>query len=55
MLLHGLQRHVAEADQDFERLCAQQRDTARQVKHLFQTLLHKAFRGELTEAEAVGV
>lgn len=31
----------------FERLRARQREAERQVEHLFQTLLHRAFRGEL--------
>jgi type I restriction enzyme S subunit len=31
----------------FERIRAQQREAARQAEHLFQTLLHRAFRGEL--------
>ncbi len=31
----------------FERLRAQQREAERQAEHLFQTLLHRAFRGEL--------
>jgi type I restriction enzyme S subunit len=29
----------------FERLRAQQREAQRQAEHLFQTLLHRAFRG----------
>ena len=31
----------------FERLRAQQHEAERQAAHLFQTLLHRAFRGEL--------
>ena len=31
----------------FERLRAQQREAERQSEHLFQTLLHRAFQGEL--------
>jgi len=31
----------------FERLRAQQREAERQAEHLFQTLLQRAFRGEL--------
>jgi type I restriction enzyme S subunit len=31
----------------FEQLRAQQREAQRQVEHLFQTLLHRAFREEL--------
>jgi hypothetical protein len=30
-----------------ERLCTQPRDAERQAEHLFQSLLHRAFRGEL--------
>jgi hypothetical protein len=30
----------------FERLRARQREAERQAEHLFQTLLHRAFRGE---------
>jgi type I restriction enzyme, S subunit len=33
--------------QRFEHLRAQQREATRQAEHLFQTLLHRAFRGEL--------
>ena len=32
---------------EYERLCAQQREAERQAEHLFQTLLHRAFRGEV--------
>jgi len=28
-------------------ICAQQREAERQAEHLFQTLLQRAFRGEL--------
>jgi type I restriction enzyme S subunit len=31
----------------FERMRAQQREGERQTEHLFQTLLHRAFRGEV--------
>ena len=31
----------------FERLHTQQREAERQAEHLFQTLLHRAFQGEL--------
>jgi type I restriction enzyme S subunit len=31
----------------FERLRTQQREAQRQAEHLFQTLLRRAFRGEL--------
>jgi len=36
----------------YERLRAQQREALRQAEHLFDTLLHKAFRGELGEGVA---
>jgi type I restriction enzyme, S subunit len=42
-----LQERFARIIQRFERLRAQQREAARQAEHLFQTLLHRAFRGEL--------
>ena len=35
----------------FERLRRQQREAERQAEHLFQTLLHRAFRGELSGEE----
>jgi type I restriction enzyme, S subunit len=37
---------VSTADR-FERLSIQQREVTRQAEHLFETLLHRAFRGEL--------
>lgn len=37
----------AENVQKFERVRRQQREATRQAEHLFQTLLHRAFRGEL--------
>ncbi len=37
----------AEIVQKFERVRRQQREATRQAEHLFQTLLHRAFRGEL--------
>lgn len=42
-----LQEKFAEIVQKFERVRRQQREAARQAEHLFQTLLHRAFRGEL--------
>lgn len=42
-----MQERFAKIVQRFERLRAQQRETERQAEHLFQTLLHKAFKGEL--------
>lgn len=38
----------AQIVQKLEYLQSQQREAERQAEHLFQTLLHKAFRGELT-------
>jgi type I restriction enzyme S subunit len=42
-----LQQEFAEIVQKYERLRAQQREAERQAEHLFQSLLHRAFRGEL--------
>jgi len=42
-----LQQQFARIVNKFERLRAQQREAQRQAEHLFQTLLHRAFRGEL--------
>ncbi|MBL7064121.1 MAG: restriction endonuclease subunit S, partial [Anaerolineae bacterium] len=42
-----LQQEFAHIVHKFERLRAQQREAERQAEHLFQTLLHRAFRGEL--------
>jgi restriction endonuclease S subunit len=38
----------------FERLRAQQREAERQAEHLFQALLHRAFRGELEDPKGLG-
>ncbi|MGL4501439.1 MAG: restriction endonuclease subunit S, partial [Planktothrix sp.] len=43
-----LQEKFAQIVQKFERLRTQQREAERQAEHLFQTILHRAFRGELT-------
>jgi type I restriction enzyme S subunit len=43
-----LQEKFAQIVQKFERIRTQQREGDRQAEHLFQTLLHRAFRGELT-------
>jgi type I restriction enzyme, S subunit len=43
----ALQEKFAQIVQRFERLRAQQRESDRQAEHLFQTVLHRAFRGEL--------
>lgn len=42
-----LQEKFAELVQKFERVRRQQREATRQAEHLFQTLLHRAFRGQL--------
>jgi type I restriction enzyme S subunit len=42
-----LQQKFTQIVQNYERLRAQQRESARQAEHLFQSLLHSAFRGEL--------
>ena len=41
------QRNFVVAVKQHERLMAQQREALRQAEHLFQTLLHRAFAGEL--------
>ena len=43
----SLQKEFAQVAQRFERLRVQQREAERQSEHLFQTLLHRAFRGEM--------
>ena len=43
----SLQQQFAHIVYRFERLRARQREAERQAEHLFQTLLHRAFRGEL--------
>jgi type I restriction enzyme, S subunit len=47
-----LQQKFAHIVQKNERLRAQQREAERQAEHLFQTLLHQAFQGELTQEAA---
>jgi type I restriction enzyme S subunit len=42
-----LQQQFTHIVHQYERLRAQQREAERQAEHLFQTLLHRAFRGEL--------
>lgn len=44
---YDLQCKFAEILQDYSRSKLQQQESARQAEHLFQTLLHRAFRGEL--------
>ncbi len=56
MLVHlpplPLQEKFAQIVQKYERLRTQQREAERQAEHLFQSLLHRAFRGELTPQHA---
>jgi type I restriction enzyme S subunit len=47
-----LQKKFAWIVQKFERLRTQQREAERQAEHLFKSLLHCAFRGELTPQDA---
>jgi type I restriction enzyme S subunit len=47
-----LQEKFAQIVQKFDRLRTQQREAERQAEHLFQTILHRAFRGELTSQNA---
>ncbi len=42
-----LQQKFTQIVQKYEHLRAQQREAERQAEHLFQSLLHRAFRGEL--------
>lgn len=42
-----LQQKFAQIVQRYERLRIQQREAERQAEHLFQTILHRAFRGEI--------
>lgn len=49
-----LQQQFARIVHKFERLRAQQREAQRQAEHLFQTLLHRAFRGELGDPKGFG-
>lgn len=46
-----LQQKFAQTAQQYARVRAQQQEALRQAEHLFQTLLHKAFQGELTGDE----
>jgi type I restriction enzyme, S subunit len=43
----SLQQKFADVVRRFERLRAQQREAERQAEHLFQTLLHHAFKAEV--------
>ncbi|MEG4939096.1 restriction endonuclease subunit S [Microcoleus sp. F4-D5] len=47
-----LQEKFAQIAQKFDRLRTQQQEADRQAEHLFQTILHRAFRGELTPQNA---
>lgn len=47
----SLQEKFAQIVQKFERLRTQQREAERQAEHLFQTLLYRAFRSELTSSD----
>jgi type I restriction enzyme S subunit len=49
-----MQQKFAQVVKKYERLRVQQREAERQAEHLFQTLLHKAFQGELTVDEGDG-
>lgn len=46
-----LQEKFAQIVQKHDRIRTQQREAERQAEHLFQTLLHRAFRGELTSSD----
>jgi type I restriction enzyme, S subunit len=46
-----LQEKFAQIVQKHDRFRTQQREAQRQAEHLFQTLLHRAFRGELTSSD----
>jgi type I restriction enzyme, S subunit len=50
-----LQEEFANISRQSDRLRMQQREAERQAEHLFQTLLHRAFRGELTAREPATV
>jgi len=41
------QQRFSDVVAKYDRLRAQQREAQRQAEHLFQTLLHQAFQGEL--------
>jgi hypothetical protein len=43
----SFQHHSAHIVHRFEQLRAQQREAERQAEHLFETLLERAFRGEV--------
>lgn len=51
----SMQRKFAQIVQQCKKLRTQQHEAARQAEHLFQTLLHKAFQGELTAADEANV
>ena len=47
----SLQARFAQVVGQYDRLRAQQREAQRQADHLFETLLHQAFRGEPTSSQ----
>src|SRR5713226_2122523 len=49
-----LQEKFAQIVQKFERLLAQQREAERQAEHLFQSLLHQAFEGNVGLESGIG-
>ena len=51
----SLQEEFIQILNQYERLRRQQQEADRQAEHLFQTLLHRAFRGELTERKPATV
>jgi Type I restriction modification DNA specificity domain len=51
----SLQQKFAQIVQKHEQLRTQQREAMRQAEHLFQTLLHQAFEGELGQQAVEGV
>lgn len=50
----SLQQKFAKIVKKFERLRAQQREAKRQAEHLFQTLLHQAFEGNVGLGPGIG-
>ncbi|WP_427163009.1 N-6 DNA methylase [Aliinostoc sp. HNIBRCY26] len=46
-----LQREIAKVIQNLERFRLQRQEVERQAENLFQTMLHRAFRGELTSSD----
>ena len=50
-----LQEEFVRIAQRYNRLRAQQREALRQAEHLFEALLHRAFRGELGAGDVEAV